>query len=56
MPFFLSSYQPNQEHPTEDTGNEKLLGVTIVTRNGKIVWKHGPNLPFYALMLRTMQY
>ena len=28
----------------------------IVTRNGKKVWKHRPNWPFYALMLRTKLY
>ena len=28
------------------------LRNTIVTRNGKIVWKHGPNWSFYTLMLR----
>ena len=27
--------------------------LVIVTKNGKIVWKHGPNWPFYAVMLRT---
>ena len=30
-----------------------MLSFLIVTRNGKIVWKHGPNWPFYAVMLRT---
>ena len=30
--------------------------VIIVTRNGKIVWKHGPNGLLYALMLKTMLY
>ena len=29
------------------------IDKSIVIRNGKIVWKHGPNWPFYALMLRT---
>ena len=29
---------------------------TIVTRNGKIVWKHRPNWLFYAVMLRTKLY
>ena len=29
---------------------------TIVTRNGKMVWKHGRNRPFDALMLRTKLY
>ena len=29
---------------------------TIVTRNGKIVWKHWLNWPFYVLMLRTKLY
>ena len=28
----------------------------IVIRNEKIVWKHWPNWPFYALMLRTKLY
>ena len=28
----------------------------IVTRNEKIIWKHGENCPFYALMLRTKIY
>ena len=28
----------------------------ITTRNGKIVWEHGPNWPFYALILRTKLY
>ena len=32
------------------------INIIIVTRNGKIVWKHGPNQPFYALMLRTKLY
>ena len=35
---------------------EKKKWFTIVTRNGKIVWKHGPNWPFYAVMLRTKLY
>ena len=30
--------------------------LIIVTRNGKIVRKHGPNGPFYTLMLRTRLY
>ena len=29
---------------------------TIVVRFGKIVWKHGPNRPFYAFMLRSELY
>ena len=39
-----------------------FLYFNIVTRNGKIVWKHGPNGPngpngpFYTLMLRTKLY
>ena len=28
----------------------------IVTRNGKIIWKYGPNWPFYVFMLRTKLY
>ena len=32
------------------------LVESIVTRNRKIVWKHGPNWPFYALILRTKLY
>ena len=24
------------------------MDVNIVTRNGKIVWKHGPNWPFFT--------
>ena len=34
--------------------NQKIT-LIIVTRNEKI-WKHGPNWPFYALMLRTKLY
>ena len=34
----------------------KWLIAIIVTRNGKIVWKHGPNRPFYAPMLITKLY
>ena len=34
----------------------RLENSNIVTRNGKIVWKHGPNWSFYALMLRTKLY
>ena len=30
-----------------------LLDLVIVTRSGEIVWKHGPNELFHALMLRT---
>ena len=33
----------------------KML-YTIVIINGKIAWKHGPNRPFYAFMLRTKLY
>ena len=33
--------------------NRILIGDNIVTKNGKIVWTHGPNWQFYALMLRT---
>ena len=32
--------------------NAVTLHLTIVTRNGKIVWKHGPKRSFYALILR----
>ena len=32
------------------------INSIIVTRNGKIIWKHGLNWPFYALMLRTKLY
>ena len=32
------------------------LDKIIVIRDGKIVWKQGPNWPFYALMLRTKLY
>ena len=32
------------------------INFTIVTRNGKIIWKHGPNRPFYAFVLRTKRY
>ena len=28
----------------------------MVTRNRKIFWKHRPNWPFYAIMLRTKLY
>ena len=34
----------------------KAVNVIIVTKNGKIVWKHGLDWPFYALMLRTKLY
>ena len=34
----------------------EVLYETIVIRNGKIVWKHGPNRPFYGFMLRTKLY
>ena len=40
----------------ENVNNLDKIGETIVTRNGKIVWKHGPNWPFYAVMLRTKLY
>ena len=30
--------------------------LTIVIRNGKIVWKHRPNRPFYGIMFRTKIY
>ena len=33
-----------------------MLCENIVTRNGKIVQKYGPNWPFYALMSRTKLY
>ena len=33
-----------------------LMRFTIVIRNGRIVWKHGPNRPFYAFLLRTKLY
>ena len=39
--------------------HHKLLWMvtrTIVIRNGKIVWKYGPDWPFYAFMLRTKLY
>ena len=32
------------------------INKSIVTRNGKIVWKHRPNWLFYALMLRIKLY
>ena len=32
------------------------INGTIVTWNWKIVWKHGPNMPFYVPMLRTKLY
>ena len=40
------------------TGSNFAVELTesIVTKNGKIVWKHGPNWPFYALMLRIKLY
>ena len=34
----------------------RLIIVIRNIRNGKIVWKHGPNRPFYAFMLRTKLY
>ena len=34
----------------------QLFSLSIAIRNGKIVWKHGPNRPFYAFMLRTKLY
>ena len=30
-----------------------FVDVIVVTINGKIVWKRGPNGPFYALIFRT---
>ena len=33
-----------------------MINYIIVTRNGKIVWKHGPHWPLYALMLRIKLY
>ena len=33
-----------------------LFAQPIAIRNRKIVWKHGPDWPFYALMLRTKLY
>ena len=41
--FYLFSYQ-------------LVLDLFILTRNGNIVWKHGPDCPFYALMLKTKLY
>ena len=34
----------------------KNLAGVIVTRNGKIVWKHRPKRPFYEFMLTTNLY
>ena len=33
-----------------------MVTFIIVIRNVKIVWKHGPNWPFHALMLRIKLY
>ena len=33
--------------------NVSQLQLAMATRNGKIVWKHGPDGSFYTLMLRT---
>ena len=33
-----------------------IVGSTIVTRNGKIAWKHEANGPSFALILRTKIY
>ena len=42
---------------TDWIANKQLdVNANIVTTNGKIVWKHRPNWPFYALMLRTKPY
>ena len=32
---------------------QQIFTISSVTRNRKIVWKYGPNRPFYALMLRN---
>ena len=45
--FFKSLYTKNN---LESLAN---LNNTIAIRNGKLVWKQGPNGPFYALMLRS---
>ena len=37
-------------------GSCPRIDQTIVTRKGKIIWKHEPNWRFYALMLRTKLY
>ena len=41
---------------SNDENNANVVFEIIVTRNGKIVYKHGSNRPFYALMLRTKRY
>ena len=33
-----------------------FIPYDIAIRNGKIVWKHGANLPFCAFILRTKLY
>ena len=35
---------------------KKFLDESIVIRNGKIVWRHRPKWPFYALMVRNNLY
>ena len=50
------SYTSKQSYFAEISqkhSKELRLTVNIVTRNGKIIWKHGPNCPFNALTSRT---
>ena len=35
---------------------QRVKTETYYSRKKRIIWKHGPNWPFYALMLRTKQY
>ena len=34
----------------------RSFALTIVIRNGKIVWKHGPNRPFFLYNLSSENY
>ena len=56
MPFHSTiKYTYNRNYLYKTTIVDKYNNTTV-TRNGKMVWKHGPNWPFYTLMLRTKLY
>ena len=46
-------------HFLQDSSQSKLgeiLNASIVIRNGKIVWKRGPNRPFFLYNLSSENY
>ena len=53
---FIVVFKPRNYKQKWNSGSAEVLCLIWNSHKKQVVWKHGPNWPFYALMLRTKLY